>query len=220
MFGKSGKAQSTQFEQACMEYLDSLYATALKMTRNPTEAEELVQDTFVRAFRFRKNFEWGTNLKAWLFRILTNTFINDYRHRKHEQRYMDRAAVEPLYDEVLNRHSAEYAANPENHVFTRFFKEELDRALEELPDDFRMAVVLSDIEGFSYREIAEMLDKPIGTVMSRLHRGRKMLQRSLVDFAVEAGVIQSAAKVMGQEAEEAEEKSNVTQLRRQKESGQ
>ena len=190
--------------------MDSLYAAALKMTRNQVEAEELVQDTFVRAFRFKKNFEWGTNLKAWLFRILTNTFINDYRHRKHEQRYMERASVEPLYDEVLNRHAAEYASNPENHVFTKFFKEDLDQALDEVPEDFRIAVVLSDIEGFSYKEIAEMLDKPIGTVMSRLHRGRKLLQRSLVDYAVEAGVIPNTE-------EEKAVPSNVTPLHSKKE---
>ena len=164
MFGRNSRAKTEEFETACMSHMDSLYAAALKMTRNQVEAEELVQDTFVRAFRFKKNFEWGTNLKAWLFRILTNTFINDYRHRKHEQRYMERASVEPLYDEVLNRHAAEYASNPENHVFTKFFKEDLDQALDEVPEDFRIAVVLSDIEGFSYKEIAEMLDKPIGTV--------------------------------------------------------
>ncbi|MBN2530920.1 MAG: sigma-70 family RNA polymerase sigma factor [Deltaproteobacteria bacterium] len=213
MFGSRQKARTKQFESACMEYIDSLYASALKMTRNQTEAEELVQDTFVRAFRFKKNFEWGTNLKAWLFRILTNTFINDYRHKKHEQRYVERAAVEPLYDEVLNRHSAEYCSNPENHVFTKFFKEELEQALEELPDDFRMVVVLSDIEGFSYKEISEMLDAPIGTVMSRLHRGRKLLQRSLVDYAVEAGVIPKESK-------ESDAPKNVTHLRHKKEANQ
>lgn len=210
MFGRNARAKTEEFETACMSHMDSLYAAALKMTRNQVEAEELVQDTFVRAFRFKKNFEWGTNLKAWLFRILTNTFINDYRHRKHEQRYMERASVEPLYDEVLNRHAAEYASNPENHVFTKFFKEDLDQALDEVPEDFRIAVVLSDIEGFSYKEIAEMLDKPIGTVMSRLHRGRKLLQRSLVDYAVEAGVIPNTE-------EEKAVPSNVTPLHSKKE---
>jgi RNA polymerase sigma-70 factor, ECF subfamily len=210
MFGRNSRAKTEEFETACMSHMDSLYAAALKMTRNQVEAEELVQDTFVRAFRFKKNFEWGTNLKAWLFRILTNTFINDYRHRKHEQRYMERASVEPLYDEVLNRHAAEYASNPENHVFTKFFKEDLDQALDEVPEDFRIAVVLSDIEGFSYKEIAEMLDKPIGTVMSRLHRGRKLLQRSLVDYAVEAGVIPNTE-------EEKAVPSNVTSLHSKKE---
>ena len=213
MFGRNSKAKTEEFETACMAHMDSLYASALKMTRNQVEAEELVQDTFVRAFRFKKNFEWGTNLKAWLFRILTNTFINDYRHRKHEQKYMERTAVEPLYDEVLNRQAIEYTANPENHVFTKFFKEDLDSALEELPEDFRMAVVLSDIEGFSYKEIADILDKPIGTVMSRLHRGRKLLQRSLVDYAVEAGVIPNAEEVNAVP-------SNVTPLHSKKETFQ
>lgn len=189
MFGLNKKDTSQQFEKMCTEHLDALYATALKMTRNQVEAEELVQDTFVRAFRFKKSFQIGTNLKAWLFRILTNTFINDYRHRRHEQRYVERAAVEPLYEEVMNTQAAEYASNPENHVFSKFFKEELDKALSELPEDFRVVVVLSDLQGFSYKEISEMLEAPMGTVMSRLHRGRKLLQRSLVDYAIQAGVV-------------------------------
>jgi RNA polymerase sigma-70 factor (ECF subfamily) len=181
-----------EFEQACVEYIDDLFAAALKMTRNRTSAEELVQDTYVRALRFAASFEWGTNLKAWLFRILTNTFINDYRHRKHERRYVERAAAEPIYDEVLDREARAYASDPEAHAFTAFFREELERALDELPEDFRVVVVLADLQGFSYKEIAAMISCPIGTVMSRLHRGRRLLQRQLVDYAVEAGI--SSAK--------------------------
>lgn len=198
-----------------MEHLDSLYASALKMTRNQVEAEELVQDTFVRAFRFKKNFEWGTNLKAWLFRILTNTFINDYRHKKHEQRYIERAAVEPLYDQVLNQQAVKYASNPENHVFSKYFKEKLDSALEELPDDFRTVVVLSDVEGFSYKEISEILETPMGTVMSRLHRGRKLLQHGLVDYAVEAGVI--APPSVGDKSDEQQSTTDLSEFRRKRE---
>lgn len=177
-----------EFEQACVEYIDDLFAAALKMTRNRASAEELVQDTYVRALRFADSFEWGTNLKAWLFRILTNTFINEYRHRKHERNYIERAAAEPIYDEVLDREARAYASDPEAHAFTRFFREELERALDELPDDFRVVVVLADLQGFSYKEIAAMISCPIGTVMSRLHRGRRLLQRQLVDYAVEAGI--------------------------------
>lgn len=183
-----------KFEAACIEHLDGLYASALKMTRNSSDAEELVQDTFVRAFRFKKNFQWGTNLKAWLFRILTNTFINDYRHKGHERRYVERAAVEPIYDDVLDKHAKAYAANPESHVFSKFFKKELDNALSELPDDFRIVVILSDLQDFSYKEIAEILDCPIGTIMSRLHRGRKLLQRQLVDHAVAAGIVSETTR--------------------------
>lgn len=216
MFGNRQKDKNKKFEKACMEHLDALYGAALKMTRNQVEAEELVQDTFVRAFRFKNTFEWGTNLKAWLFRIQTNTFINDYRHKRHEQRYVERAAVEPLYDEVLNQQSAKYAANPENHVFSKFFKEELDSALEELPDDFKIVVILSDVQGFSYKEIAEILETPMGTVMSRLHRGRKLLQHSLVDFAVEAGII-SAPVSQTNHHDTADETTNITDFRRKKE---
>lgn len=178
-----------EFEAACVEHLDALYASALKLTRDGARAEELVQDTYLRAFRAADGFEWGTNLKAWLFRILTNTFINDYRHRIHERRYVERAAVEPLYDEVLDRQAREHAADPEAAVFSRFFQRDLERALDELPDDFRIVVVLADMQGFAYKEIAEMIGCPIGTVMSRLHRGRRLLQKSLVDYAVAAGLV-------------------------------
>ncbi|MDJ0765183.1 MAG: sigma-70 family RNA polymerase sigma factor [Myxococcota bacterium] len=177
-----------EFELACLEHLDALYAAALKLTRSPTDAEELVQDTFLRAFRFAAKFEWGTNLKAWLFRIQTNAFINEYRHRGRERRYLERAATEPIYEEVFNKEAAAYASNPETHAFAAFFKKDLDRALEDLPDDFRIVVILADMEGFSYKEIAKMIDCPIGTVMSRLHRGRQILRRELVDYAVEAGL--------------------------------
>jgi RNA polymerase sigma-70 factor (ECF subfamily) len=192
------KTRRPEFEQACVEHIDDLYAAALKMARNPTSAEELVQDTYVRALRFADSFEWGTNLKAWLFRILTNTFINEYRHRKHERSYIERAASEPIYDEVLDREARAYDADPEAHAFTAFFREELERALDELPDDFRVVVVLADLQGFSYKEIAAMTACPIGTVMSRLHRGRRLLQRQLVDYAVEAG-IRNAAKLKREE---------------------
>ncbi|MDD5306183.1 MAG: sigma-70 family RNA polymerase sigma factor [Deltaproteobacteria bacterium] len=185
---RSTKKARQEFEAACVEHLDALYAAALRMARNPVEAEELVQDTYVKAFRFVHKFEWGTNLKAWLFRILTNTFINSYRHRGHERRYAERAAVEPIYDEVLDQEARAYAADPEAHAFSAFFKEDLERALDDLPEEFRLVVVLSDMQELSYKEIAEMIGCPIGTVMSRLHRGRRLLQRELTDYAVEAGL--------------------------------
>ena len=189
MFGnKEKKRLKREFEEACLTHLDALYAAALKLTRNATDAEELVQDTFLKAFRFQDKFEWGTNLKAWLFRIQSNTFINDYRHRGHERKYLERAATESLYDQVLDTEARAYAANPETHVFNAFFKKDLDRALEEMPDDFKLVVVLIDLQGFSYKEVAEIIGSPIGTVMSRLHRGRRILQRALIDYAVDAGI--------------------------------
>jgi RNA polymerase sigma-70 factor (ECF subfamily) len=178
-----------EFEAACISHLDALYASALKLTRSASDAEELVQDTFVKAFKFQHKFEWGTNLKAWLFRIQTNTFINDYRRKGHERRYVERAATESIYDEVLNAEAQAYAANPETHAFNKFMVEEIEHALEDLPDDFRLVVVLADLQGFSYKEVAEIIGCPIGTVMSRLHRGRRLLQHALIDYAVDAGVI-------------------------------
>jgi len=186
-----------EFEKACVEHIDALYASALKLTRDDVRAEELVQDTYLRAFRASDGFEWGTNLKAWLFRILTNTFINDYRHKIHERRYVERAAVEPLYDEVLDRQAREHASNPEAAVFSRFFQRDLEAALDDLPDDFRIVVVLADLQGFAYKEIAEMIGCPIGTVMSRLHRGRRLLQKALVDYAVAAGLVSAPEAAAG-----------------------
>jgi RNA polymerase sigma-70 factor (ECF subfamily) len=189
MFGRTTKKARREFEEACLDHLDALYASALRLTRSTTEAEELVQDTYFKAFRFAHKFEWGTNLKAWLFRIQSNTFINNYRHKGYEQRYLERAATDTIYDEVLDRQAQAYASNPEAHTFTKFFERDLQRALEELPDDFRHVVVLCDVDGFSYKEVAEIIGCPIGTVMSRLHRGRRLLQRELIDYAVDSGVI-------------------------------
>jgi RNA polymerase sigma-70 factor, ECF subfamily len=205
-----------EFEKACVEHVDALYASALKLTRDETRAEELVQDTYLRAFRAADGFEWGTNLKAWLFRILTNTFINDYRHRIHERRYVERAAVEPLYDEVLDRQAREHAADPEAAVFSRFFQRDLELALDDLPDDFRIVVVLADLQGFAYKEIAEMIGCPIGTVMSRLHRGRRLLQKALVDYAVAAGLV-SAPEAAVAESESAP--ADLNEFRKRQGSG-
>jgi RNA polymerase sigma-70 factor (ECF subfamily) len=185
---QKSKKLRKDFECACLEHIDALYASALKLTRSASDAEELVQDTYLRALRFGHRFEWGTNLKAWLFRIQTNAFINEYRHKGRERRYLERAANETIYDEVFDKEAHAFASDPQAHAFTKFFKKDLDRALEDLPDDFRVVVVLADMQGFSYKEIAEMIECPIGTVMSRLHRGRRLLQRELVDWAVEAGL--------------------------------
>lgn len=207
VINKDKAGAKREFEEMCMTHLDALYAAALKLTRNTSDAEELVQDTYLKAFRFSHKFEWGTNLKAWLFRIQSNTFINDYRHRGHERKYIERAATESIYDQVLDSEARNYAADPENHVFNTFLKQELERALETLPDDFKIVVVLADVQGFSYKEVADIIGCPIGTVMSRLHRGRRILQRELVDFAVEAGIVPGA-----KQKEKQEEKDNTANI--------
>ena len=168
-----------------------LYSAALRMTRNPADAEDLVQETYLRAYRGFEGFKEGTNLKAWLYRILTNTYINQYRAAKRRPDQVDLDDVEDLY---LYRRLAGNGASlggptPENEVLDRIPDDAVKEALESLPEQFRMAVLLADVEGFSYKEIAEIVDVPIGTVMSRLHRGRKLLQKRLWDFAQARGLI-------------------------------
>ena len=177
------------FERDALSYLDALYRTALRMTRSEEEAEDLVQETYIRAFRFQEQFEAGTNLKAWLFRILTNTFINQFRRRKSRPQTteLDDVDESALYRHMTGASAASTAAEPEAVVLDRVVDSEVTKALEELPEKFR-TVVLLDVEGFSYKEMAEMLHVPIGTVMSRLHRGRKFLQKRLYDLARDRGI--------------------------------
>ncbi len=188
----TGGGQADTFETDALSYLDALYRTALRMTRSEAEAEDLVQETYIRAFRFKEQFEPGTNLKAWLFRILTNTFINQFRRRKTQPQTteLDDVDESALYRHMTGSSAASSAAQPENVVLDRVVDSEVTEALEELPVKFR-TVVLLDAEGFSYKEMAGMLQIPIGTVMSRLHRGRKFLQKRLYDLALDRG-IQSA----------------------------
>lgn len=188
----TGGGQADTFETDALSYLDALYRTALRMTRSEAEAEDLVQETYIRAFRFKEQFEPGTNLKAWLFRILTNTFINQFRRRKTQPQTteLDDVDESALYRHMTGSSAASSAAQPENVVLDRVVDAEVTEALEELPVKFR-TVVLLDAEGFSYKEMAGMLQIPIGTVMSRLHRGRKFLQKRLYDLALDRG-IQSA----------------------------
>lgn len=181
------------FEQEALSFLDALYRTGLRMTRSEADAEDLVQETYIRAFRHRDQFTPGTNLKAWLFRILTNTFINSYR-RKAAQPPM--TELDEVEETTLHRHmtqTAGAAPEPEQELLDSIVDEEVRQALEELPERFR-TVLLLDVEGFSYKEIAEMLEIPIGTVMSRLHRGRRSLQKRLYDLARERGI--AAARAM------------------------
>jgi RNA polymerase sigma-70 factor, ECF subfamily len=178
-----------RFERDVLPLLPSLYGAALRMTRNPSEAEDLLQDTALRAYRGFATFEEGTNLKAWLYRILTNSFINTYRKRQREPQTVDGPDdVDEwfLFDRLGGR-SAERSA--EEDVLERIPDADVKAALESIPENFRIAVLLADVEGFSYREIAEIMDVPIGTVMSRLHRGRKALERALYAVAKERGLV-------------------------------
>ena len=181
--------QSTFADQA-MPFMDSLYSGALRMTRNAADAEDLVQETYLRGYRGFGGFTEGTNLKAWLFRIQTNAFINRYRKAQRRPDETDLADVEDLYlyRRLGGLEGARAGRSAEDELLDHFTEHEVKVAVEELPEQYRMAVLLADVEGFAYKEIAEILDVPIGTVMSRLHRGRKRLQERLWDFAVERGL--------------------------------
>lgn len=170
-------------------HLDTMYAVAARMTRGSTEAEDLVQDTLVKAMRARDQFEAGTNLKAWLLRILTNTFINRYRRGGMERDLFDSPSADPLADGWIGASTMRSIRDPETQALQPLIEAELTRALDELPPDFRLAVILSDVEELSYKEIADVMGCPIGTVMSRLHRGRKLLQTRLRDQAIALGII-------------------------------
>jgi RNA polymerase sigma-70 factor (ECF subfamily) len=164
------------------------------MTRNPSDAEDLVQETFLRAYRAYDSYQEGTNLRAWLYRILTNTFINWYRARQRRPSEVDVDEVEDLYlyRRLGGAQAGAAARSTETEVLERITDDEVREALEALPETFRLAVYLADVEGFSYQEIADMMGTPIGTVMSRIHRGRKALQRSLYDFALERGLVHAS----------------------------
>jgi RNA polymerase sigma-70 factor (ECF subfamily) len=180
-------ADRARFADQAMEMMPSLYSAALRMTRNRADAEDLVQETYLRAYRGFEGFEEGTNLKAWLYRILTNTYINSYRAKKRRPDETELDDVEDLYlyHRIGGLEAAMAGRSAEDELLERFSEAEVKEAVEELPENFRMAVLLADVEGFSYKEIADILDIPIGTVMSRLHRGRKALQKRLYGFAVE-----------------------------------
>jgi RNA polymerase sigma-70 factor, ECF subfamily len=178
-------ADRARFADQAMQHMGSLYSAALRMTRNPADAEDLVQETYLKAYRAFASFEEGTNLKAWLYRILTNTFINSYRSKKRRPDETELEEVEDLYlyRRLGGLEAAAAGRSAEDELMDMFTETEIKTAVEELPEQFRLAVLLADVEGFSYKEIAEILDVPIGTVMSRLHRGRKALQKRLYDFA-------------------------------------
>jgi len=186
----SPMADQAAFADQAMEFAPQLYSAAMRMTRNRADAEDLVQEAYLKGFRSFHTFDQGTNLRAWLFRILTNTYINKYRQKQRRFDESDLGDIEDLYlykrmgtfeDPTIGR-------SAEESLMNMLPDDEVKQALEDLPENFRMPVILADVEGFAYKEIAEMLDIPIGTVMSRLHRGRKAMQKALHDYAVDRGL--------------------------------
>ncbi len=174
-----------------MQFAPQLYSAALRMTRNPADAEDVVQETYLKAYRAYDSFQEGTNLKAWLYRILTNTYINRYRKKQRRPNEVDLGEVEDLYlyKRIGSGEAGSASRSAEIEVLDSFVDKDVRDAIDSLPEHFRMPVLLADVEGFSYKEIAEILDVPIGTVMSRLHRGRKSLQKTLWEFAQERGLV-------------------------------
>jgi RNA polymerase sigma-70 factor, ECF subfamily len=205
MFGSPAKAKMTDtFVDDAVAHLDALHAVACRLTRNPTEAEDLVQDTLVKAMRARDQFQAGTNMKAWLCRILTNTFINKYRRGGLERAVLDGPDADPLADGWVGASTMRQLRDPEQVALTPVVAGEVQRALDELPAEFRLAVILSDVEEFSYEEISQIMGCPIGTVMSRLHRGRKLLQRSLYNHALALGIVKGEERPVSRPADLAE----------------
>ncbi len=178
-----------EFETLALPHLDALYSAGLRLTKNERDAEDLVQDSFMRAYRFFDKFERGTNIKAWLFRILTNTFINRYRRNMKERNLIEGSEREAVTERMMAQDSSEYGHTPEQAFFDRMLSDEVLKAIDALPVDFRMVVVLADLQEFAYKEIAEILACPVGTVMSRLFRGRRLLQKSLASYAAELGIV-------------------------------
>lgn len=185
--------RAERFEAEAMPFIDQLYGAALRMTRNPSDAEDLVQETYASAFAKFHQFREGTNLRAWLYRILTNNFINNYRKAQRRPQESSSEGIEDWQLYAAEQHSSTGLRSAEMEALDKLPDSDVKDALQELPDDFRMAVYLADVEGFPYKEIAEMMQTPIGTVMSRLHRGRKMLQGLLSDYARDRGILPAAS---------------------------
>jgi RNA polymerase sigma-70 factor (ECF subfamily) len=189
---QAAEPKAWDFEAAAVPFVDALYNTALRMTRNPQDAEDLVQETYLKAYKYYDKFTEGTNFKAWLFRILKNTFINSYRKRQQEPPQNAFDEIEDVFESRVSSESSSIP-NPEEDALENVLDEDVQRALDALPDEYRMVVILADLEDFSYQEIAEILEIPVGTVMSRLYRARRRLESEMLRYAKEHGYIRSGA---------------------------
>lgn len=190
---ESAAERTKRFERDALQYMNQLYAAAMRYTKNPEDAQDLVQDTYAKAYTSFHQFEPGTNLKAWLYRVLTTTFINTYRKDQRRPQTTD-SELEDWQLAAASSHTSDQGKSTEDVVLENLPDSDIKNALAQIPEEFRMVVYLADVEGFSYKEIADIVGVPTGTVMSRLHRGRKQLREKLSDYARERGYVKGGAK--------------------------